>query len=118
MENIEEYYINTISLNKKKQFRITRKSLAHLYDSATALNKIPLLQIIMDDEYQLNVIIDKGMYTGRMDDKHKKKSILIDMVLLSELRDIYKTPEMYEMLEDDTFTWNLTMKLEQRRRTI
>jgi len=118
MENIEEYYINTVSLNKKKQFRITRKTLTHLYDSAASLNKIPLLQVIMDDEYQFNVVVAKGIYADYMIDKHRKKSILIDKFLLSELRDTYKIDEMYEMLEDETFTWNLTIQLEQRRRTI
>ena len=112
--NSTDFYIRVVPLNQKGNFRITRKTLSGMYDRALKDNKKPLLQIILDDDYLVNVEFDFNKNKGYVKDCSPQNSLLINSQLFEDLAQDTESSIIYELLDDANGIWHLSISFQRR----
>ena len=112
--NIENYYIRTVEVGDNKSFRITKKTLDSLYDIAESNKKLPLLNIIIDDEWEVDIEINKLVFDGYVQPKKGIRSFLISKKLIDHLVEGLETSEIFETIDDKDFVWSLSILFKKR----
>jgi hypothetical protein len=112
--NISDFYVRVVPLNKKGDFRITRRTLNGINEQALRDNKKPLLQIILDDDYLVNVELEFNKNKGYVKDYTPQSSLLINTQLFEDLAQDMESNIIYELIDDDDGIWHLSISFQRR----
>lgn len=110
MDNISQYFIKVVPLNNKGNYRITRRVLQSMMDLAERDSKQPLLQIIIDDDYLVNVEFHYEKSSNYIKKRTGHNTVLINKEILEDRDSL-----TYELIDDKDKVWHLSISCSKRR---
>lgn len=114
---ISEFYIRVVPLNSKGNYRITRRVLKSIYETAQKDGKRGLLQIDFNDDVIVSIEFEFHKNRGYIKDYRPQNSILINESILGDLiKDTELNPNqsICEFIDDDDGIWSLSIALQRR----